>query len=201
MAPVKYEILLVDDDRTLLQAMETALSPQFTVHAFSNSSDASAILRARNIPVVILDLHLPEIYGLDLLKRWKVEFPETEVIFCSGEQKVEKAIECLRHGASDFISKPFKKEDLLCLVQRTLEKHELKKRSEKLNPLLNPMPIEFIGKSPVILDLLNKVKLLKNNPHLNVILLGESGTGKEIMARLLHQQENTNTRARREVDR
>ncbi len=194
MAPVKYEILLVDDDRTLLQAMETALSPQFTVHAFSNSSDASAILRARNIPVVILDLHLPEIYGLDLLKRWKVEFPETEVIFCSGEQKVEKAIECLRHGASDFISKPFKKEDLLCLVQRTLEKHELKKRSEKLNPLLNPMPIEFIGKSPVILDLLNKVKLLKNNPHLNVILLGESGTGKEIMARLLHQQEAESNR-------
>jgi len=190
MATNKNDILIIDDDLALLEAMKNVLEPYYSVHSFSRSEDAYNLLRKKNIPVVILDLHLPEIYGLELLKKWKNEFPETEVIFCSGEQKVEKAIECLRQGASDFISKPFKKEDLLCLVQRTFEKCELKKRSEKLSPLLNPMPIEFIGKSPAILDLLNKIKLFKNNPHLNVILLGESGTGKEIMARLLHQQEN-----------
>ncbi|NQW45129.1 MAG: sigma-54-dependent Fis family transcriptional regulator [Deltaproteobacteria bacterium] len=190
----QHEILVVDDDLILLQAMESALAPFYRVETFSNSAAAYTVLKRKTIPLVILDLHLPEVYGLDLLKRWKVEFPETEIIFCSGEQKVEKAIECLRHGASDFISKPFKKDDLLYLVNRTLEKHELKKKIEKLNPLINPMPIDFIGGSPVILELLKKVSLLKNHPHLNVILLGESGTGKEIMARLLHQQEEESNR-------
>lgn len=194
MATIKYEILVVDDDLPFLQAVVNVLSPQYTVRTATNANEANKHLKSQQIPVVILDLNLPEISGLELLKRWKTEFPETEVIFCSGEQKIDKAIECMRYGAADFISKPFKKDDLLCLVERTLEKHELKKRSEKLQPFLNPMPIEFIGKSPAILDLLSKVNLLKSNPHLNVILLGESGTGKEIMARLLHQQESDASR-------
>ncbi|MFM8314867.1 MAG: sigma-54-dependent transcriptional regulator [Deltaproteobacteria bacterium] len=192
--PLKTDILVVDDDLALLQAMNLALQPAYEVHLASNAHEANEILKLKPIPVVILDLHLPQISGLDLLKSWKIDFPDTEVIFCSGEQKVEKAIECIRLGASDFISKPFKKEDLLYLVGRTLEKRELKNRVEKLSPLIHPIPIEFIGKSPVILDLLSKIKLLKNNPHLNVTLLGESGTGKEIMARLLHQQEGNSVR-------
>jgi len=189
MTQLKSDILIVDDDLSLLQALANTLASSYSVHTATNAFEAQEALKARRIPVVILDLHLPEISGLDLLKRWKTEFPETEIIFCSGEQKVDKAIECIRHGAADFISKPFKKEDLLCLIERTFEKHELKKKSEKLTPLLNPMPVEFIGESPLILELLGKIKLLKKQPHLNVILLGESGTGKEIMARLLHQQE------------
>jgi len=191
---MKNDILVVDDDLPLLQAISISLAPFYTVHAAENHEQAIQTLKSRNIPVIILDLHLPELSGLDLLKRWKLEFPETEIIVCSGEQKVEKAIECIREGASDFISKPFKKEDLLCLVKRTFEKYELRKKSEKLHPLLNPMPIEFIGNSPAISELLDKVKLLKSQTHLNVILLGESGTGKEIMARLLHQQEDHSDR-------
>jgi len=188
---LKPEILIVDDDLSLLSAMELTLESRYQIHTVSNASEANKVLATRSIPVIILDLHLAEISGLDLLKKWKVEYPESEIIFCSGEQKVEKAIECIRSGASDFISKPFKKEDLIYLVERTLEKRDLKNRVEKLSPLINPMPVEFIGTSPAILELLNKIKLLKNNPHLNVTLLGESGTGKEIMARLLHQQEET----------
>lgn len=191
---MKQDILIVDDDLALLQAISVSLSSSYTVHLAQDSAKAHQILKSRNIPVIILDLHLPEISGLDLLKNWKKEFPETEIIFCSGEQKVDKAIECIRHGASDFISKPFKKEDLLCLVKRTFEKFELRKKSEKLQQLLSPMPVEFIGKSSAILDVLEKVKILKHQTHLNVMLLGESGTGKEIMARLLHQQENDNDR-------
>lgn len=194
MTTNKPEILIVDDDISLLQAVELILSPYFTIHSFTSPNEAHRLLKARTIPLVILDLHLPQGSGLDLLKQWKLDSPETEIIFCSGEQKVDKAIECLRHGASDFLSKPFKKEDLLYMVQRTFEKYDLKKRSEKLKPLLNPMPVEFIGNSPAILELLNKASLLKNNSHLNVMLLGESGTGKEILARLLHQQERDNSR-------
>jgi two-component system response regulator PilR (NtrC family)/two-component system response regulator HydG len=191
---LKPEILIVDDDLSLLSAMELTLESRYQIHAVTNASQANKVLAARSIPVIILDLHLAEISGLDLLKKWKIEYPESEIIFCSGEQKVEKAIECIRFGASDFISKPCKKEDLIYLVERTLEKRDLKNRVEKLSPLINPMPVEFIGTSPTILELLNKIKLLKNNPHLNVTLLGESGTGKEIMARLLHQQEEISGR-------
>lgn len=187
--PLKTEILVVDDDSALLSGMQLILGARYEVHCASNEQEAYNLLRSKLIPLIILDLHLPQISGLELLKKWKIEFPESEIIFCSGEQKVDKAIECIRHGAADFISKPFKKEDLLYLVQRTLEKHELKNKLEKLSPLINPRPVEFIGRSPQILEVLNKVNLLKNNQHLNVTLLGESGTGKEIIARLLHQQE------------
>lgn len=192
--PAKIDILIVDDDSTLLDAMSLTLGSRYEVHLASTAEQANSVLISKVIPLIILDLHLPKISGLDLLKKWKLEFPDTEIIFCSGEQKVDKAIECIRHGAADFISKPFKKEDLICLVERTLEKHELRSRVEKLSPLINPMPVEFVGQSPKILETIGKLKLLKNNPHLNVTLLGESGTGKEIVARLLHQQEGVSNR-------
>lgn len=136
-----------------------------------------------------MDLHLKEGSSLSLLQEWKTKCPETEYIVCSGEKNVESAIECIRRGAGDYVLKPFAKADLLLIVQRAIEKIQLKKQIEKLNPLVSPRPITFIGKSPAMWEVLEKVKVLRHQLHLNVLILGESGTGKEIIARLLYQQE------------
>lgn len=190
----KSELIVVDDEALTLSAIKMVLEKDYHVHAFQNPKDAERLLATKSIPLAIIDLNLSDINGLDVLREWKAKFPETEILFCSGETRVEKAIECLRHGASDYIVKPFRKDDLLLVIQRTLEKQELKRKVEKLTPLVSPSPVDLIADSQPMQEVLEKVRLLKNQSHLNVMLLGESGTGKEVLARYLHQQEENSSR-------
>lgn len=192
----KTEIIVVDDEELTLSAMKLVLEKDYQVHAFHSPKEAERVLNERTIPLAIIDLNLEHISGLDVLRDWKVRFPETEILFCSGETRVEKAIECLRHGASDYIVKPFRKDDLLLIIQRTLEKQELKRKVEKLTPLVIPIssPVDLIADSKAMQEVLDKARLLKGQSHLNVMILGESGTGKEVLARFLHQQEGESSR-------
>jgi len=184
------EIVIVDDDPLILTAFQVALAEAYTVHCFTDPGPAETLLSQRKMALAILDLNFPELNGLDLLQRWKRRYPDLEILTCSGETNVARAIACLRQGASDYVVKPFLREDLLLILQRTLEKSELKRKWDRLKPLVLPRPVEFIGTSLVMQEVLDKVKLLAHQVHLNVLILGESGTGKEVIARLLHQQES-----------
>ncbi len=190
----KTEIIIIDDEALTLSAMQMVLEKDYHVHAFQNHKDAEKILHERTIPLAMIDLNLADVSGIEVLRDWRARFPETEILFCSGETRVEKAIECLRQGASDYIVKPFRKDDLLLIIQRTLEKQELKRKVEKLTPLVFPSPVDLIADSKPMQEVLDKARLLKNQSHLNVMILGESGTGKEILARFLHQQEGNSSR-------
>ncbi len=190
----KIEIIIIDDEPVTLSAMKMVLEANYTVHPFENPKAAEKILNERPIPLAIIDLNLAEVSGIDVLKDWKVKYPETEILICSGETRVEKAIECLRQGASDYIVKPFRKDDLLLVINRTLEKQDLKRKVEKLTPLVIPSPVDLIADSKAMQEVLEKARLLKHQLHLNVMILGESGTGKEIFARFLHQQEGHSSR-------
>ena len=194
MAQKQIEILILDDDPLIHQSLTAALPNEYRVHCLATPGEAEALLNRRSIDLAILDLNLPGSSGLQILKKWKEAFADLEILFCSGESKVERAVECLRHGASDYIVKPFSREDLLLIVQRALEKRNLRRTVEKLGPLIHPHPIEFIGESKPMKDVGEKVALLKHQAHLNVLILGESGTGKEVIARLLHQQEKDSQR-------
>lgn len=185
----KPQVLVLDDDPLCLEALKLTLEPSYSVTAFSEIPSAKSWLFHKRPDVVLIDLHLKEGSSLSLIKEWKTKCPETEFIVCSGEKNVEAAIECIRQGATDYILKPFAKNDLLMIVQRAMERVSLRKRIEKLNPLVFPRPVTFVGSSPAMTEVMEKVKLLRNQSHLNVLILGESGTGKEIIARLLHQQE------------
>lgn len=183
-------IVLIDDDLWTLQTLETVLSPLYQVSCFTSPAAAEHELTQNKTSIAILDLNFPGQDGLDTLKKWKKIFPELDIILCSGESRVERAIECLRSGASDYLVKPFQSQDLLWMVNRVLEKKSLHQKVERLSSLIHPRPIHWIGQSPEARALLGKVAVLKNQPQLNVLLLGESGTGKEVVARLLHQQED-----------
>ncbi len=186
--PIRPEIVVVDDDPIALQTIKMVLSEEFGVHCFTRPADAEDTLRRREVDLAVLDLNISDQSGLDVLRHWRGKFPELEIVFCSGETKVARAIQCLREGASDFVVKPFDRQDLLLIVRRVLEKSQLKRRVEKLAPMVHPQPMPFIGSAPVIRELLDKVEKLRGQPHLNVLILGESGTGKELVARLLHQE-------------
>lgn len=183
------EIVVVDDDPLTLQAMEIALSGEYEVHCFAEPDGAEIYLMRHPVALAVLDLHLSGCSGLEVLERWKKKFPDVEVVFCSGETRVEQAIECLKRGASDYLVKPFGRDDLLFMIRRTLEKSDLRRNVEALRPMVLPHPVEFVGQSKAMRDILDKISRLKHQTHLTILIIGESGTGKEIVARLLHQQE------------
>jgi two-component system, NtrC family, response regulator AtoC len=186
---VRPEIVVVDDDPLALQTIKMVLSEEFGVHCFTRPDAAEAYLARHEVDLAVLDLNISDQSGLDVLREWRKTFPDLEIVFCSGETRVARAIQCLREGASDFVVKPFDRNDLLLIVRRVVEKSQLKRRLEKLAPMVHPHPMPFIGDSAVVRELLAKVEKLRGQPHLNVLILGESGTGKELVARLLHEQE------------
>ncbi len=191
---LRPEIVVVDDDPIALQTIKMVLSQDYGVHCFTHPQQAEETMRRQEVDLAVLDLNLPDDSGLEVLRQWRRKFPDLEIVFCSGETNVARAIQCLREGASDFIVKPFERQDLQLIVRRVLEKCLLKRRLEKLSPMVLPQPVPFIGQSPAVLDLLDKVSKLRGQPDLNVLILGESGTGKELVARLLHQQEGEEER-------
>ncbi|MBI4405496.1 MAG: sigma-54-dependent Fis family transcriptional regulator [Deltaproteobacteria bacterium] len=184
------EVLIVDDDSVALKTISSILSEnRYLTHAFQTPDEAELLLASRYIPIVLLDLHLTGISGIDVLGKWKNRFPHTAIIFCSGETNISRALECLREGAADYIVKPFSKRDLLFIVGRTLEKQTHQKQAEKFKGLTQPLPAPFIAKSTVMHELRRKIRQLQGYHHLNILIVGESGTGKEVIARLLNQQE------------
>ena len=151
----RAEIILLDDDPLVLETLRTVLEKEYGVHSFTDPMAAEDFIRSRHIDLAVLDLNLHSrepSNGLEILKEWKRKFPELEILFCSGEVNVARAIECLRQGASDYIVKPFQREDFLLIVRRILEKQELKSKVEKLRPLVLPHPIEFIASSGKMKD-------------------------------------------------
>lgn len=190
MARSRPKLLIVDDDPLALETLRWALSETYELVSFTDVAAAEGYLTSKAADLAILDLNLGPTNGLEVLGQWKKKFPNLEIIFCSGETRVDRAIETLRQGASDFVSKPINRADLLLIVGRVLEKNALKRNLERLGPLVQPHPVQYIGESAPWREIVDKTRLLRGQDHLNVLILGESGTGKEVVARLLHQQED-----------
>lgn len=191
----KGSVLLVDDDSLILSALEQQLQPHFSLSLASSSSAAEKALNTKSIDCIILDLHLGEREkGQELLRRWKQIYPLVEIIILSGQKEITAAIDCMRAGATDYLVKPIAPEELIVVVERAIEHRKLKINLEKLEPLIRPQPVPFVGNSSLLLEVTDKASRLKNKAHLNVLILGESGTGKEVLARYLHQQEENNRR-------
>jgi len=185
----KNHILILDDDPLALKSIELALVPKYETHSFLDHGSAENFLEKQVVDLAILDLNLPQKDGIQILREWKERFASTPVVFCSGEDRIERAVKCLREGAADYIPKPFNKADVRFIIDRTLDRCRLKERVERLSPLVHPAPTQFVGNSKAIAEIKKQISVLKGETHINVLILGESGTGKEVIARLLHQQE------------
>lgn len=189
-APPGSKILIVDDDAVLLATLERLLRREgYEITAFSDPEQALECLRKRPHELVISDLMMPGMDGIELLRRARVISATTEVLLITGYATVERAVEAMRHGAYDFIQKPVDRDHLMRVVERALEKQALSSENRRLRERLASIdgPSRMIGTSHAMTELKRLISDAAPS-DLPVLITGESGTGKEMVADLLHAQ-------------
>jgi len=185
----KYRLLVVDDDPgtlTVLGGILEARGEYDTLRA-SSGREALEILRRENLHLVLTDLVMPSIDGLELTKKIKEIDPNLGVIIVTAYASIETAVQAMRAGASDYITKPVIPEELLLKVQRVLDQFKLKREVGSLRKRLArwaTLP-DMVGQSKEMQRLTNLVRLVADR-NVPVVIIGESGTGKELVAKAIH---------------
>jgi DNA-binding NtrC family response regulator len=191
----KLNILLVDDEIRLLQEIEEFLNnKKYKIHKALKPSLAFDILSKQKIDIVILDIKLPEMSGIEVLKIIKADYPEIEVIMVSGHGDMSTVIKAMRHGAVDYFPKPFRLLDINNAIARTRRFIELNKelkesRSEVSmlsKKLFENIGVQILGNSKGVKNLVSMMTKVSKTDNTSVLVLGESGTGKELVANGVH---------------
>jgi len=184
----KIKFLIVDDEQSIRKlCMTIGASLGFDVAEAESGEAALAYLETESPDIVLVDRRLPNISGDDLLRQIKSMLPRTEVAIITGHGSIESAVEAMKLGAYDYITKPFGAGQLKLVLQRMKEKVRLVAENEYLKDVVSSeLALNVIdGNSPKIQDVLRMVSRLKDT-RTPVLISGESGTGKELVARAIH---------------
>ncbi len=188
-------ILVVDDEQRVVdEIVEFLTGRKYQVYSASKPQDALEMVRKESIDIVILDIKMPGMDGLEVLKKIKEIQPDAEVIMISGHGDMNTVIEAMRLGASDYFQKPFRLLDIDNAITRTkrflLLNNELKETKENMTflsqKLLENIGTQLIGNSQQIKDLVSMMSKVAQTDNTSVLILGESGTGKELVAHGVH---------------
>ncbi len=179
--PVSASVLVVDDDAAVGKVLEGLLRQSgYDAHWVSSASAALDALNERFVGLVITDLRMPNVDGLELLSRIKQGWPEVQVVMISAHGTVSLAVEAMKHGASDFIQKPFERDELLYVVKKELERES--------HPAFNTVSEGLsLGGSPAMRACDEELTRAARSPA-TVLLRGESGVGKELAAHAIHDR-------------
>lgn len=183
-------VLIVDDEVSVRDSLQKALSKAgYVTKTAESGNEALKLLSKKTVDVVLSDLLMPDGDGFHLLREIKKNYAGTEVVLLTGYGTIEKAVEAMKEGAYDFITKPFKKAVILGTVERAIERQNLRQENKYLRSQLSKGSSfqEIIGRSKAIQDVLEMVDRVA--PLVATVLItGASGTGKELIARALHQK-------------
>ena len=182
-------LLIVDDDPSNLESLARLFRrEQVRVVTATDGKEALALLRKTRVSVVLTDLMMPSMNGLDLLRASKTVSPETEFILMPAFGTVETAVEAMKEGAWDFVTKPFKRIQIVKAVKRALDRQTLVLENQALRAELEGSRRDrsIIGNSISIRQTLDLVSQVAPSSA-TVLLTGESGTGKELVARAIHR--------------
>jgi DNA-binding NtrC family response regulator len=182
-------ILVIDDDPGVLRFCEAVLaSEDVRVESSTDTLHGVELVETLNPDLILLDLTMPGIDGMEALRRIRLRDPEARVVIITGNYSIESAVKAIQAGATNYVCKPFSPEKLLEIVQKTREQVELTRRENTLEKQFAEVFSSegMIGRSPRMLEVFDLV--LRVAPHLRTALItGETGTGKELVARALHK--------------
>jgi DNA-binding NtrC family response regulator len=187
--PAQANILVVDDDAETLDLLREILGEEgYRVVTSSSGEDALEVGKQELFDVIISDMRLgTSLNGLDVLRAYKTIQPESEVILITAFGSMETAIEAVKAGAFDYLSKPFKIEEVLLQVSRALGNRKLLRENRNLKRQLESQGqlSSLVGRSPKMLEIYKKIAVVADSRS-TVLICGESGTGKELVARAIH---------------
>ena len=185
---MKAKLLIVDDEKHIREGLKRALeSDGYDVELACDGQEALEKLEEGDIDLIITDLKMPKVSGEELMKITLEKYPYIPVIILTGHGTIENAVEAMKNGAYDFLTKPLNIDKLSLIVKRALENSSLKRQNrELLNQLKKKYSFEnIIGKSAAMKKVFETIELVAPS-RANVLIYGESGTGKEMIADAIH---------------
>ena len=188
----KQRILIVDDELSMCRLVEEVLCMiGFNCTSIQNAHDALEAITTEKFDVVITDLKMPHISGLELCERIHQIFPDLPVIIMTAFGSMDSAIEAMRRGAYDFVTKPFELDLLRHCVKRAAQHHELRQQIQFLEEKQNHCSIisSLVGDSEVMCELRATIAKVAQSSA-SILITGESGTGKELIAQSIHKNSN-----------
>ena len=186
---MKDKILLVDDEKNILEIMRIALIDSgYDIISTTKPREALKIVQENIFDAMITDIKMENMDGIALLKKVKESYPDMVVILITAYASVQTAVQALREGAADYITKPFRIEELKIRLSTAIEKMRLKKENKELRKTLNEN-MQIVGISAHISELKKLIKKVSGVDSV-VLITGESGTGKELVARSIHFSSN-----------
>jgi DNA-binding NtrC family response regulator len=185
-----HRILIVDDDPLIRRQLEDLYRERkYDVDTAGTAEDALELLEEYEYSLAVVDLKIPGTDGISLTKQVRERWSDLDVIIVTGYASIKGAVEAIRHGASDYITKPFEREEILLATEKVLEKRRL---LDEISYLRNQLSERFsfanmVSRNPVMHEIFSTIEALAQNDA-TVLISGESGTGKELAARAIHFQ-------------
>ncbi len=189
--------MIVDDEESIREWLSIALKKEgYEIKCAENGEQALELYKKDRFDAIITDIRMPKLDGLELLKEIKGLNPSANIIMTTAFGSMESAIEALRGGAADYITKPFKIEEVKLRLEKIMESERLKRENIYLKAVLKKKEGErkIIGKSPAFMNVLAMVDKISKSDS-TIMIYGDSGTGKEIIAKEIHNRSNRVDRA------
>jgi DNA-binding NtrC family response regulator len=186
MPPVSASILIVDDDLDIQAVLADRLEALgYRVCTASTGHHGLTLLEAEGPQLVLLDIGLPDMSGLDVLTAMRTQAPDVVMVMITAYGTVEHAVQAMKQGAYDFVLKPFEPDHLTLIVQKALERERLTSQIHVLTDTVGQRYRLVGGQSPAMQQALAQAQRVAQSSA-TVLLLGESGTGKELFAHAIH---------------